>query len=319
MRFYKSYIMVSKIRSLLSLLRVRQYYKNGLIFFGLFFSENFLNFSYYLSFIIGFIVLCCASSINYIINDIKDINDDKNHPEKIKKKPLASGDLSITFAILILICLSIIIIFSWFLIPNMLFFLMVALLIITGQLYNHVLKNYAFVDIIILSLGYIWRALAGSYLIQLQLSPWLFIAIFEIAMFLSIAKRKGDLMILGEKENAIEHKKVYDIYTPKLLDQFYIMIGASLFITYALYLIAHFNLTSEDPSQFIFHEYVSIFSIPVFLYIIMRYIYLTTTKPKIARNPEKVIFDKGIIIAGLILIAILSFSYYYDNIITLLI
>ncbi len=311
--------MVSKIRSLLSLLRVRQYYKNGLIFFGLFFSENLLNFSYYFSFIIGFIVLCCASSINYIINDIKDISDDKNHPEKVKKKPLASEELSIFFAILMIICLSIIIILSWILIPNIPFFVMVVFLIITGQVYNHLLKNYAFVDVITLSLGYIWRALAGGYLIQIQLSPWLFIAIFQIAMFLSIAKRKGDLMILGDKEKAIEHKKVYDVYTPKLLDQLYIMIGASLFITYALYLISHFNLTSEDPSQFVFYEFISIFSIPVFLYIIMRYMYLTTSKPKIARNPELAIFDKGIIIAGIILVSILLFSYYYDNFIDFLI
>ena len=309
--------MVSKIRSLLSLLRVRQYYKNGLIFFGLFFSENLFSFSYYFSFIVGFIVLCCASSINYIINDIKDISDDKKHSEKVKKKPLASGDLSISIAILLIVCLSIIIILSWFLISNILFFVMVAFLIITGQLYNHLLKNHAFVDVITLSLGYIWRAMAGSYLIQIQLSPWLFIAIFQIAMFLSIAKRKGDLMILGDKENAIEHKKVYDVYTPKLLDQLYIMIGASLFITYALYLINHFNLTSEDFSQFVFYEFISIFSIPVFLYIIMRYMYLTTSKPKIARNPERVIFDKGIIIAGMILVVILLFSYYYDNFIEL--
>ncbi|MFX1276724.1 MAG: UbiA prenyltransferase family protein [Promethearchaeota archaeon] len=307
--------MPSKIRSLLTLLRVRQYYKNGLIFFGLFFSEKLFTIGNYLPFIIGFIVLCCASSVNYIINDIKDIADDKKHPEKLKKKPLASGEVSITFALIIVIVLSIVIIVSWFFIQNLLFFVMVLMLLITGQLYNHLLKKYAFVDVIILSLGYLWRALAGSYLIQIQLSPWLFIAIFEIAMFLSIAKRKGDLMILGEKENAIEHKKVYNVYTQRLLDQFYIMIGASLFITYAIYLIFHFNLNPEAGTPFIFYEYLSMLSIPVFLYIIMRYIYLTTTKPEIARNPERAIFDKGMILAGLILVAILSYSYYFGEII----
>ena len=277
--------MPSKIKNLLSLLRIRQYYKNGLIFFALFFSENLLNTSYYFSFIVGFIVLCCASSINYIINDLKDIEDDKKHSEKLMKKPLASGEISKSFAyLLIILLLGITIVSLIFLIPNLMLTIMVILLVITGQLYNYILKYHAFIDLITLSMGYIWRALAGSFLIQIQLSPWLFIAIFEIAMFLSIAKRKGDLMILGEKKEAIAHKKVYNIYTQQLLDQMYIMIGTSLFITYAIYLIFHFNL--DDVSQeYNVHEYVAILSIPVFLYMILRYMYLTTTKPEIARNP----------------------------------
>ncbi len=88
MRFYPSYIMASKIRSLITLLRVRQYYKNGLIFFGLFFSGELFNISLYPSFFAGFIVLCFASSVNYIINDIKDITEDRIHPEKLKKNHL---------------------------------------------------------------------------------------------------------------------------------------------------------------------------------------------------------------------------------------
>ena len=304
----------AQLINLANLARVRQYYKNGLIFFALFFSKKLLYTDYYFSFIVGFIVLCCTSSINYIINDLKDIKDDKKHSEKIKKKPLASGEISKFTAYLLIIILSgIVIVFIIFLIPgpNWMFILMVIMLVITGQLYNHILKNHAFIDVITLSMGYLWRALAGSFLIQTQLSPWLFLAIFEIAMFLSIAKRKGDLMILGEKDTAIAHKKVYNVYTQQILDQLYIMIGASLFITYAIYLIFHFNL--DDVSvTYEFYEYVAIISIPVFLYIIMKYMYLTTTKPEIARNPERAIFDKGIIIAGLILFAILAFSYYFD-------
>jgi hypothetical protein len=130
-------------------------------------------------------------------------------------------------------------------------------------------------------------------------------------MFLSIAKRRGDLLYLG-KDKAIEHKKVYDKYSIKLLDQFHVIIAASLFMTYSLYLILKFDLF--EPTLKL-QEYIVIFTIPISLYIIMRFMYLTLSKPEIARRTEKVFFDKGIIISGLLLFLILFTAFYYDIII----
>ena len=304
--------MTSKIRGIINLLRIRQYYKNVMIFVGIFFSERLFETSLYFPLIVGFILLCCASSFNYIINDIRDIKTDKQHPEKLRKKPLASGDLPIYLAILLLVALSAIMVSSLiFLIPNLGFILTIVLIIITGQLYNHLFKNYAFIDILILSTGYLWRALAGCAIIEEFVSAWLFLAIFEIAMFLSIAKRKGDLEFLG-KDRAVEHKKIYDQYSLKLLDQFHVIIAGSLFMTYSLYLIIHFGLAEpEDIPEL--YEYIVILTIPISLYILMRYMYLITAKPKIARNTEKAFLDKGIIIAALLLVAILFFSFYFDK------
>ena len=305
--------MASKIRSILTLLRIRQYYKNVLIFVSIFFSKQLFEFSLYIPLIFGFIMLCCTSSFNYIINDIIDIEHDKKHPEKLKKKPLASGALSIYFAVALLMVLITIIVFSLlFLIPNWDFAFMIILIVITGQIYNHFLKNYAFIDILILSIGYLWRALAGCMIIREFISAWLFLAIFEIAMFLSIAKRKGDLLYLGT-DKAVEHKKVYDQYSLKLLDQFHVLIAGSLFMTYSLYLILKFNLFEPTINL---QEYIVIFTIPISLYIIMRFMYLTSSKPEIARRTEKAFFDKGIIIAGILLFLILFTSFYYDKIIT---
>ncbi len=307
--------MSNKIRNFLNLLRVRQYYKNTMIFVGIFFSERLLETDLYFNLLIGFILLCLSSSFNYIINDIRDVENDRKHPEKIKKKPLASGDISITFAVLLLIIIAGIVISSLiFLIRNLGFVFMIISIIITGQLYNHLFKYYAFIDILILSTGYLWRALAGCAIIEEYVSAWLFLAIFELAMFLSIAKRKGDLNILG-KDEAIGHKKIYDQYSLKLLDQFHIIIAGSLFMTYSLYLLINFsliNLNSTETPNANFHEYISIFTIPISLYIIMRYMYLTSTKPEIARNTEKAFMDKGIIIASAFLFVILLFSFYFD-------
>ncbi|MBY9002745.1 MAG: UbiA family prenyltransferase [Candidatus Lokiarchaeota archaeon] len=306
--------MANKIRNIITLLRVRQYYKNVLIFVSIFFSKRLFDFSLYIPLIFGFILLCCTSSFNYIINDIIDIEYDKKHTEKLKKKPLASGDLSIYFAVAVLIVLIAITVMSLlFLIPNWDFALMIILIVITGQVYNHFLKNYAFIDILILSTGYLWRALAGCMIIEEFISAWLFLVIFEIAMFLSIAKRKGDLQFLG-KDKAIEHKKVYDQYSIKLLDQFHVMIAGSLFMTYSLYLILKFNLFEQESVNL--WEYSAIFTIPILFYIIMRYTYLTSAKPEIARRPERAFLDKSILIAGFIFLATIFITFYFEQIIS---
>jgi 4-hydroxybenzoate polyprenyltransferase len=307
--------MTSKIRSISHLLRVRQYYKNILIFVSVFFSYKIFNTSLYFPLFLGFVLLCCASSFNYIINDIRDVESDKKHQEKMKKKPLASGELSLYFAILLLIIIVGIIVFSVIiLIPNISFLIMIVLVILTGQFYNHFFKNYAFIDILVLSTGYLWRALAGVVIIQEYVSAWLFLAIFEIAMFLSIAKRRGDLLFLG-KDKAIEHKKVYDKYTIKLLDQFHVIIAGSLFMTYSLYLILKFDLFEPTINL---QEYIVIFTIPISLYIIMRFMYLTSSKPEIARRTEKVFLDKGIVIAGIFLVGILFFAFYFNIVLEIL-
>ena len=287
-----------------------------LIFVSIFFSRRIFEPSLYFPLLLGFILLCCASSFNYIINDIRDIERDKQHQEKMKKKPLASGELPMYTAVLLLIIIIIILVVGimaypiLFLIPNIGIIIMLILIILTGQFYNHFFKNYAFIDILVLSTGYLWRALSGVIIIDDNISAWLFLAIFEIAMFLSIAKRKGDLLYLG-KEKAIEHKKVYDQYSLNLLDQFHVLIAGSLFMTYSLYLIVEFYPADYD---IILQEYIVIFTIPIALYIIMRFMYLTSSKPEIARRTEKAFFDKGIIISGILLFLILFSSFYYDNI-----
>jgi 4-hydroxybenzoate polyprenyltransferase len=313
----KKLTMLSKIKSVFHLLRVRQYYKNVLVIVGIFFSQRLFEIPLYFNLTIGFIILCCTSSINYIINDIRDINKDRLHPEKIRKKPLASGDIPIFVAVILLIVLGgiITLLLFLFLIEKLVFILMIILIFITGQLYNHLLKKYAFIDIIILSTGYLWRALAGCAIIEDFVSAWLFLAIFEVALFLSIAKRRGDLILLG-KDKAIGHKKVYDQYSLTILTDFHMIIAGTLFITYSLYLIQKFSL--DTPESAVLSGYLAILTIPISLYIIMRYMYLTSSKPEIARSTEKAFLDKGIIIAGFILLIILFCAFYFEDIVALL-
>ncbi len=306
-------LMTRKLISILRLLRVKQYYKNSLIFVAAFFGEMILNISLWPILILGFILACCASSINYIVNDIIDIEKDKSHPEKSKKRPLASGDLSKGFAFFLLtILIFFIVLCLIFIIPNLLFGLMLLLIIVIGQLYNFIFKKYAFVDIISLSIIYIIRAIAGCFLIEVFISPWLFLAIFLIALFLVICKRDADLILMGEK-NASKHKNVYDQYSKKLLEEFHILVASSLFMTYSLYIIlGPFNLL--DVENIKLHQYSSVLTIPVALYLILKYMYLLKANPKIARNPVKAFFDKGIIISGIIILILMFIAFYWDSV-----
>ncbi|TFF98027.1 MAG: hypothetical protein EU541_07390 [Promethearchaeota archaeon] len=314
--------MNNKIKNFLNLIRVRQYYKNVLIFLGIILSGNIFSFQFYPGLLTGFLLLCLTSSLNYIINDIRDIEEDKQHPEKLKKKPLASGEISLRAAYGLLILFVIIIIGSLlFLVPNPIFALYLGIMFITGQLYTHIFKHYAFLDILTLALGYIWRTLAGCILInQPYVSAWLILAIYEVALFLVIAKRKGDLIAMGSKENAIKHKKIYNSYSKNLLDQFHVITAGAIFITYSIYLIFKFDLDFNNISEINFHffEYLSIITIPIVLYILMRYMYLTSAKPEIARNPEKAFFDKGILVGGLLFGLILLNAFYYNEIYAIL-
>ena len=92
------------------------------------------------------------------------------------------------------------------------------------------------------------------------------------------------------------------------------LIAGSLFMTYSLYLILKFSLFEPTINL---QEYIVIFTIPISLYLIMKFMYLTTAKPEIARRTEKAFFDKGIIIAGVFLVGILFFAFYYDIIVEL--
>ena len=308
--------MVKKIISILKLLRVKQYYKNLLVFIGAFFGQMILDFSLWFVLALGFVSACCTSSINYIVNDIVDIKKDQSHPEKSKKRPLATGELSRGFAFLLLLVLICVVIFSLiFIIPNLYFSLMLLSIIILGQLYNFILKNQAFIDIICLAVGYIIRAVAGCFLIEVFVSPWLFLAIFLVALFLVICKRNADLVLIGE-ENASKHKKIYDKYSIKLLEELHVLIASSLFITYSLYvIIGPFNLLGENVKLY---QYSSVLTIPLVLYLLMRYMYLLRANPQIARSPERAFLDKGIIISGVIIVIILFIAFYFDSLMQIL-
>lgn len=305
---------MSKIKAVGQLLRIRQYYKNIIIFLGIFFAGKMFTFSLYPQIFLAFGIICILSSMIYVLNDLLDMDADKIHVEKKQQRPLANGSLSKTTAFIILFLLSGVVLTTiiYFLFTIPLFSLMLGLLVITGLLYNFLFKNLAFADIISLSTMYIWRALAGCVIINVYISPWLTITVFLTAMLLASGKRFADLSILGT-ENAKKHKISYDEYSHKILDYILVMIGTSLFMTYTLYSVFGPVEDSSQGSLVSDSQYLLIYTTPVALFLIIRYLYLVHAKPKIVRHSERLIKDIPFLIGGILLCAMILCLLYLGN------
>ncbi|MHA1519959.1 MAG: UbiA prenyltransferase family protein [Promethearchaeota archaeon] len=285
-----------KFTGIYELLRVHQYYKNLIIFVGLFFAGELGNFSLYPKLFIGFLVLSMTSSIVYILNDLRDIEADKLHPEKKESRPLASGLISPLIAWIMVTFLFVLVLIAVIYYRN-LFSVMISLVLFNGLVYNYILKDIAFADVISLSTMYIWRALAGCAIIDVSISSWLTITVFLTALLLATGKRIADLSLLGEKD-AISHKKAYASYTPDLLDKLLIVTATSLFVTYTLYCVLGPLETDSFAAK---GQGILTYSIPIALFLIFRFIYIVKEKPELSRKAHKIVLDKGMVIGGILL------------------
>jgi 4-hydroxybenzoate polyprenyltransferase len=225
---------------------------------------------------------------------MKDAKKDREHPEKMRR-PIASGAVSMRFAgtvsaILLLISLSL----AYYLSVYFLVF-PVALFLLT-MVYTFWLKNVPIVDIHIISFNFLLRAVSGAVLITVPISSWLIIVVFMLALFLAIGKRKGEAMLL--EESASKHRRVFSVYTKELLDAMSIVIATSLFISYVLYTFMAYS-----------HPYM-LTTIPVISFLVLRYLYFTSSGHKAARKAEFMLKDMPMF-AGIVLWAAMSFVILY--------
>ena len=279
----------------IKLLRPHQWYKNLVIFLVIVFSGNLFDINLLLLTILGFISLVMISSVNYIINDIIDIKKDKHHPEKCLR-PLASGKVKIWQVSIIAFVLFL----GSILIASKLsdFFLYsVLFLFVFTQIYSLLLKNEAFADVLSISVNFIVRASAGAFIIKAYISPWLILVVFFLSLFLTLGKRKSDLIFL--KENAANHKASLKNYSKQIIDILMTISFSSVIITYALYCI-------------IGRTYLMLLTLPFVLYGLFRYLSLVYSGSAIGRHPHKVFKDIRMIIAIIIWLIITIFVIYLN-------
>ena len=190
------------MRKYLKLIRVKHWLKNILIFLPIFFSINILNLNYLKISSLAFIIFCLSSSIVYIINDIKDIEKDKNHPIK-KYRPLASGKVTKNKAFILLVFLVIIdlllMTYLYININSVLVYVVPIIYIVINILYSFILKDIPIIDVGVIVLGFVLRVMYGGITTNIEVSKYLYLMIIFGAFFLAFGKRRNEILKNGSK------------------------------------------------------------------------------------------------------------------------
>ena len=256
------------LRALIRTMRPRQWVKNAVIFAALVFDRQLRldNLPAVLRTFAGFVIFCVLSGVVYIINDIADVEADRQHPDK-RNRPIASGVLPVRVALAVAIGLIIIIFpLAYLLSPA---FAMVALAYFLLNLaYSKWIKHIPLLDVFAIALGFVLRVAAGITLIHVaRFSPWLYIVITLGSLYIGFGKRRSELALLAEGANA--HRRVLDGYTIPLLDQFITIVSGTTIIAYSLYTFSAPNLPDN---------HLMMLTIPFVLYGVFRYLYLIQVK-----------------------------------------
>lgn len=281
-------------------MRPRQWTKNVLLFAALLFSKHIFDVSYVIKTVLAFVVWCAVSGGIYLINDLADRKKDHLNP-RTKHRPIASGALPPRTALsagLALIVGSVAASFCF----NLEFALVMAIYLVLTLSYTFYLRNVVILDILVVAMGFVLRAIAGGVVINVAVSTWLLICTLLLALFLVISKRRYELTRLGAGGEVFrESLKGYSL---NFIDQMVAIVTSTTLVAYSLY-------TISDVTVQKFHSDKLKYTIPFVLYGIFRYLYIVYHQ-KLGESPEVILVkDKPFLINILLWsIAVVMILYF---------
>lgn len=286
------------LKALFKTMRPRQWTKNAFVFFALVFDKQLFHVPALLRTVAGFALFCLISSVVYLLNDIADIEADRQHPIK-KNRPLPSGKLPIGVAWAAAILLTgITLPLAYFLAPG--FAAVLATYLVMNLAYSKWLKHIPIVDVFIIAAGFVLRVEAGVALITVErFSPWLYVVTTLGSLYLGFGKRRAELTLL--EKGAASHRKVLEGYSIPLLDQYVTIVSAATILSYSLYTFSAVNLPANHSMML---------TIPFVAYIIFRYLYLIQMTQEAGAPDEVLLTDRPIQIA-LVLTGLVIFAVFY--------
>ncbi len=286
--------------ALLKTMRPRQWTKNVLVFAAVIFDRQ-LSITHPVPLtrsLAGFILFCALSSTVYIINDLVDVEADRQHPVK-RNRPIASGVLPYPAAIaaagvLLLFSLPI----AFWLSP--LFFGISAGYLVLNIAYSNWLKHIPIIDVLILAAFYVLRVAGGAELITVErFSPWLYVVTTLGALYIGFGKRRAELSLLAEAANS--HRRVLSGYTIPFLDQLITIVSGTTIVAYSLYTFSAPNVPADHTMML---------TIPFVLYGVFRYLYLLQVK-QAGGAPEDLIITDRPLQAAVLLWGLSIFLIFY--------
>ena len=269
---------------LLAALRPKQWLKNGLVLAALVFSRHAFEMVPVLRVFAATLLFCAAASGLYLVNDIRDLEQDRAHPTK-RLRPLASGALKVpaaawTAALLLGCSIPLGFLLS---VP----FGAILVAYITATLgYCWGLKNVVILDVFILASGFVLRAVAGAVVIPAVPSEWLFVCTLLLALFVALCKRRSEVILLGDDKG--KHRSVLERYTPQLLDQMISAVVGAVIVCYSLYTMSDRTVERIGSTNLMY-------SIPFVLFALFRYLYLVHLREQGGAPEQVFLTDKGMI------------------------
>jgi len=285
------------LKNVLRTMRPRQWPKNAFLFAALVFDRQLLSPEPLLRAMSGFVLLCLASGLVYIINDLVDLPHDRQHPVK-RKRPIASEKLSVRSAraaAAVLAALTL----AGSLALDLRFALIVAVYVVSNLLYSFWLKHIPIIDVFVVASGFVLRVAAGVVLLTVErFSPWLYVCTTLLALYLGFGKRRAEMVLLANGANA--HRKVLDGYTIPLLDSLIIIVSGTTIVAYSLYTFSAPNLPGN---------HLMMLTIPFVIYGIFRYLLLIHVQDAGGAPEEMILTDRPLLstflLWGLSVVAIL--------------
>lgn len=249
--------MTSLFYGLIKLLRPKQWVKSAFVVLPCIFSGAFFQMSSLMSTLLAFVWFSLAASAVYIVNDLHDIEHDKAHATKSKKRPLASGQVQPYQALILLGVLYGILVFGYFQQPQVL--QVIAVYIVLNLAYTWVLKHQPVIDIFTIAIGFVLRVYAGAVALTVPVSSWMFVTVLCLALYLASVKRRQELIHQGKGS-----RKVLSQYSVSLVDRYAEMSATGALIFYSLFVM------TVHPRLVI--------TIPLVLYGLFRYWFIVETK-----------------------------------------
>jgi 4-hydroxybenzoate polyprenyltransferase len=267
-------------RATLVALRPRQWSKNLLVFAGIIFAAKLGDAVRWAEVLAIFVAYCAISSAAYLANDVRDREDDRLHPIK-RERPIARGELSVRTALTIALVLGAVAIAVAAVLGLRSLALMLGFAALQSA-YTLGLKHVVLLDVFAIGALFVIRAAAGAVAVEVKISPWLLLCTALLALFLALAKRRGELVLVGAQRTP--GRPVLEGYSLALVDQLVSVVAASTVIAYSLY-----TFTARDSKTLML-------TIPYVIFGVFRYL-LLIHREDLGEEPEQVLLSDVPIIA----------------------
>lgn len=271
-------------------MRIKGWLKNLFVFFAIIFSLELFEWNKFLQAVILTLSFCLISSAIYVLNDICDVEKDRIHAVK-KNRPIASGQISLPCAWILLICLTIAG-FGLALSVNLSSFLLILTYVVINILYSKWLKSKVVIDCFCIAAGFVLRVMVGGTIVSAGVSDWMFLTVVSLSLFMAFGKRRGELQNYG----AGGTRDVLGIYEMNFLNGVVFMCAGLTMAFYSLWSI------SQESNL--------VYTVPIVLFIVIRYLLLVFSGRSEADPTTLILSDKTLLIScGLCALIMLALLY----------